>query len=175
MNIMTFRLKKQAQTGFTMLEVVVAMAVGAVGIIAFIGLQLKSMEISEESRQMSNAAYIAQEMAERMMSNSQDFQAQLVYQGDAGSDWDEEPSDDGFLDQINSCTGLACVVAADAAAFDIAEVKYLARATLPNGDVGYRKCGVGDAFDCIVVTWEDQNVNCSNVESDCYVLQLKIW
>jgi len=184
---MIFRNKRQFlqhrfQSGFTMLEVVVAMAVGAVGVMAFIGLQLKSVEISEDSRKRANAAYIAEEMAERMMANAQDEAARRRYQGEDGSYWSYTPSSPGYFFTYNRCSGTSCEDAAMAAYYDMIEVKTLAAAMLPNGKVGHRKCGTGDTFDCIVVAWEDADTaTCSPTGmdgsgvDDCYVLQLKIW
>ena len=64
----------------------------------------------------------------------------------------------------------------------IIEVKNLARVMLPNGNVGYRKCGADNAFDCIVVTWAEadpatcdpKSMDGSGVD-DCYILQVKVW
>lgn len=176
-------------SGFTMLEVVIAMAIGAVGIMAFIGLQLKAVEISEDSRKRANAAFLAEEMAERMMSNAQDYSAQRVYRGEAGSYWNQTAYDYGYFYAPINCMGApASPTCSDtnttaAAYYDILEVKYLAKSMLPpNGNIGHRKCGTANAFDCIVVAWDDADVNTCTPQgmdgtgvADCYVLQLKIW
>lgn len=182
------RKQYRRQAGFTMLEVVVAMAVGAVGVMAFIGLQLKAVEISEDTRKRANAAYIAEEMAERMMANSQDYAAKRRYRKeDSSVYWDYPVSHSGYFNMANYCsygTPPICQdsAAATAAFYDIVEVKVLAMHMLPNGNVGYRQCGTDNAFDCIVVTWGEANpatcdpkvMDGSGVD-DCYILQVKVW
>ena len=181
------RLNTQPQYGFTMLEVVIAMAIGAIGIVAFAGLQLKAGEISVESRQRTIAAFIAEEAAERMSSNSQDLGAVLVYQG-VGGFWGATPADQtGFSD------GIYCEIPCDAgqmATADIQNLKSLARSSLPNGNITHRRCGGGvpASHECIIVTWDDaDSATCgiregsSDLDDDrqgldeCYILQVKIW
>ena len=167
------------QSGFTMLEVVIAMAVGAVGVIAFVGLQLKSVEIAQESHERATAAYIAAEMIERMSMNTQDNNARQVYRGDTDSFWTQAPEDFGTLVLPDLCGGVCDPPTR--AQMDIREVKRLARAMLPNGDVSHRKCGTNEDFECIVVAWEDADINNCNLSGDgsglqdCFVLQAKIW
>jgi len=185
---MNFQRKKQPKylrrrAGFTMLEVVVAMAVGAVGVMAFIGLQLKSVEISEQSRNRANAAYIASEMADRMMSNSQDFLARRYYRGETGTYWNTVWSSPSWMNIYTYCTNstptstTGCGVPAQVAIWDIYEVKQLAAAMLPNGRVHRKSCGVGNTFDCLVVTWgETISATCDpETNTSCYVMQLKVW
>ncbi len=164
------------------------MAVGAVGVIAFAGLQLQSFEISEESRNRTVAAQIANEMYERISSNSQDFSARQIYQGDLGTTWLQAANNLGpfrmtpaCVDINNPCTPPQMAIE------DILSVKSIAIASLNNGQVRHRRCGAIDpatalpAFDCIVVAWNDEDAaNCNvgvdgNGLTDCYVLQIKVW
>lgn len=167
------------QRGFTMLEVVIAMAVGAIGIVAFAGLQIKSLEISEESRERATAAYIASEMVERMSMNTQDFSAAQIYRGQIGSFWDDAPEEFGALVIPDLCGGVCDPETR--AGLDIREVKRMARALLPNGDINQYLCGTGNDFNCIVVAWEDADPNNCSLQADgagledCFVMQVKLW
>lgn len=172
------------QRGFTLIEVVIAMAIGAIGIIAFAGLQLKSFEVGEESRYRSTAGFIATEMVERIFSNSQDYAARQTYQGDIGAFWADAPVDNGNYNMSNFCLDINTpCTPAELASSDIAAVKSIARATLPNGNISHKKCGAGDAYDCIIVAWNDAAddiVNCTlgtdgSGLNDCYIMQIKVW
>jgi hypothetical protein len=117
-----------------------------------------------------------------MMSNSQDYQARRYYRGETGSSWNNIPSTFGYFTTTNNCNtrpavGAGCDVPAQMAYYDIIEVKWLARNMLPNGNVNRRSCGVGNSFDCLVVTWnETSSVTCDpETDTSCYVMQLKIW
>ncbi len=181
---MMFKTRKKT-LGFTMLEVVIAMAVGAVGVIAFAGLQLKSAEISEESRQRAIAVYLATEMMERMMLNAQDNTAKRYYRGEIAGYWtskyDYAPSYAVLSYEACMNSASVCKDPYYRAIYDIYEMKYLASTMLPNGDMRYRACGPGSKFDCIVVTWEDANpATCGFATdgsglTDCYILQGLIW
>jgi type IV pilus modification protein PilV len=171
-----------------MLEVLIAMAIGAIGVIAFAALQLRSYEVSEEARYRSHAGFIALEMAERISSNSQDLTARQIYQGDDGDYWTRAPIDNGAYTIDSFCTKLSepCN-AATLASSDITTVKNIARATLPNGDVGHKKCGdadvTGSKYDCIIVAWNEEADDIQNCSlgtdgsglNDCYILQIKVW
>lgn len=173
-------------SGFTMLEVVIAMAVGAIGVMAFAGLQLKSLEVSGQSQERSTAVFLASEMVERMSSNAQDYGAQQIYQGEVGVYWnqtlDEYDSGLFYTADTDYCFGLGNPCnEAEMAQGDILVMRQMSRALLPNGDMTMHKCGDADVFQCIVVAWEgsDKN-NCSLMMDgsgldDCFVLQVKIW
>lgn len=171
-------------SGFTMLEVVIAMAIGAIGVMAFAGLQLKSLEISEEAYERSVATFLAIEMVERMSSNAQDYQAQQTYMGDTGWVWNNPIWDfrqiGGFQPPFWNCLGWDCTPT-QMAEGDIDTMRGTTLAMLPNGDMGVYPCGDNDTFQCVVVAWEDadrENCNLSMDGSgleDCFVLQVKIW
>lgn len=173
-----------------MMEILIAMAIGGIGVIAFAGLQLKSYEVSQAARERSNAAFIAHEMMERMLTNSQDFGAQQIYQGTFGGFWNVAPPlAVGNNFSVNSfCVGVQCTPA-QMASSDIQYIKQLAAAMLPQGNVGHRACGINPAdpnlrFECISVAWNGVDPNdaascrlevVDDRLRDCYQLQVKIW
>lgn len=182
------RINRHPQRGFTMLEVVIAMAIGAIGIVAFVGLQLKAGDLSLESRYRATAAFIADEAIERMTSNSQDNLAKNVYQDSEGS-WTADPGPRfGYFDPDYCRVTCSPQQMAEA---DITNLKRLARNALPNGSITHRQCGdaVGGGeppYECIVVTWDDAvAATCGTGDTDtdddsqgldeCYVLQMKVW
>jgi len=160
------------------------MAVGAIGIMAFAALQLKSYEVGEQSRFRSAAAFIAVDAYERMASNSQDFAARNVYQGEVGDDWEESSDNsDRRYYILTDCDNADNPCDPDEMAIaDIINLKRIAAATLPNGNIAHKKCGTSDDYDCIIVAWNDtadEIEQCSLLDGsglgDCYILQVKIW
>ncbi|EPF93075.1 hypothetical protein GCM10025882_06070 [Acinetobacter gyllenbergii] len=60
---------KNIQHGVGLVEVLVALVLLAIGILGFIGLQLKAIDASAEARQQVLALTIARDLAERMRAN----------------------------------------------------------------------------------------------------------
>jgi type IV pilus assembly protein PilV len=179
-------LSYSSHKGFTMLEVVIAMAVGAVGIMAFVALQLKSLEVSTQAYDRSTAVFLASEMAERMLSNAQDYGAQQVYLDEAGASWSQTLDENNYgvflIPDTDFCFGLANNCSEEEMAkADILVMRQMSRALLPNGDMTLYKCGGGGVYQCISVAWEDANKNdckltmSGNGLDSCFVLQVKIW
>lgn len=59
------------QHGFTLLEVLVAVLVLAIGIVGMIGLQAASLQANRDTRQQSSAVRLATELGEMMRANKQ--------------------------------------------------------------------------------------------------------
>jgi type IV pilus assembly protein PilV len=170
--------------GFTLLEVVIAMALGTLGILAFAALQLKSLEATTQSHERSTAVFLASEMMERMSSNAQDYGAQLRYLGEEGEFWNQTINeyDDNLFATADTeyCYGLTSnCTEVDMAAADILVMRQMAKALLPDGDMIVHKCG-NDFYQCIVVAWLGADrYSCEKKDGlspdDCFVLQIKIW
>lgn len=68
---MNQELKGQAQRGFTLLEVLVAMAILAIGLLGLASLQTTAMQFTSSAYLRSQAANLAYDMADRMRVNRQ--------------------------------------------------------------------------------------------------------
>jgi type IV pilus assembly protein PilV len=58
----------EACRGFTLIEVVIAVAVFAIGILAIAGLQIRSINLNSSARMQSEATTVAVDVLERLMS-----------------------------------------------------------------------------------------------------------
>ena len=95
---------RQAQTGMTLVEVLVTMVLISVGLLGVAALQLTSLKNNQESYVRSQAAMLAADMLDRMRSNQTGFNA---------GNYDMASDASGF-DQVGA-TGT--VAAADVAAW----------------------------------------------------------
>lgn len=113
--------------GFTLVEVLVAVLVLALGLIGGTAMQLQAMRTRHESALLSSATRIAAAMADRMRANVSQAPAYLTVDYDAHAE--PVPAAPASL-----CLDAPCDPAA-LALFDIYETKRLVRATLPAGRV----------------------------------------
>lgn len=131
--------------GFTLIEVLVAVLVLAVGLIGGTAMQLHAMRARQESALLSSAVQIATGMADRMRANA--AQVPGVY---LGLDYD------AHTEPVPAPPGSACMAAAcDGAAlaqFDLYELKRQVRAMLPAGRA--RVCRDADMWSGGKLRWE---------------------
>lgn len=62
-------LRVSRQGGFSLLEVLIAMVVLSVGLLALTALQINSLRATNEAQQITNVSLLAKEMADRMRAN----------------------------------------------------------------------------------------------------------
>jgi type IV pilus assembly protein PilV len=120
--------------GFTLIEVLVAALLLAVGIVGAAGVQVAALRTRHATGLMSGGVQLAAALAERMRANSAQMGAgdganpylQLRYDAAA----DGAPAQNGA-----SCFGGAACSSADMAAFDLYEIKQSLYADFPGGRV----------------------------------------
>ena len=119
--------------GFTLIEILVAILVLAVGILGAAGVQVAALRTRHLTGLMSGGVQVAGALAERMRANSAAMRSgdglnpylQLQYEAAAGA-----PPQPGVL-----CFGGAGCNSAELAAFDLFEVKQAVYAGFPRGRV----------------------------------------
>jgi type IV pilus assembly protein PilV len=150
--------------GFTMIEVLVAIFVLAVGLLGLAGLQAASLKNSTSSYTRSQAQLLAYDMLDRMRSNIQG-----VTNGSYDNLLSTTPTNP-------NCITSGCTVA-QLAQYDAYAWSDLLKKTLPSGAGVVEGNGLGSIF-TITVMWDDQHTgatgtNCSgNSATDltCFTL-----
>ncbi|UGQ47790.1 type IV pilus modification protein PilV [Massilia endophytica] len=113
---------RASQAGFTLLEVLIAVLVLALGMVGGLAMQLHALRARHESALLSNATQLAAGALERLRANPGQQASYLTLDFDAAS----EPSPASSA----ACFARACS-AAELAAMDIADIKRLAASMLP--------------------------------------------
>lgn len=81
------RLKiRNSQSGATLIEVMVALLVLAIGLLGFAGMQTKGIVTGRQAYLHSTAAFLAEDMAERIRANVKQAASYSMAFGDAGQD-----------------------------------------------------------------------------------------
>lgn len=123
---------KNAQSGFTLIEVLVAVFVLALGIVGAAAMQLAALRTRHQSALLSNTVQLASSMADRMRANS------VQMQRDDADNRYLNLAYDAAIDAAPPASGVPCFSAqqcdsAQLAAFDIDEFKRQVHAGLPAG------------------------------------------
>ena len=118
--------------GFTLVEVMVAVLVLALGVIGGAAMQLTAQQTRYQSGLLSNALQLASGMADRMRAN-----AEQMRQGDGANpyldlDYDAVTEPHPAIPAV-LCFAPASCSSAQLASFDIYELKQRVTATLPGG------------------------------------------
>lgn len=113
--------------GFTMLEVLLALLVLALGILGGAAMQLSALRTRHESALLSQATTLASALAERMRLNANPLYLSLNY--DALAEPDPSPPE-----PLCYAAGAGCG-SAELALFDLYELKVMVRDRLPAGRV----------------------------------------
>lgn len=150
--------------GFTMIEVLVAIVILAVGLLGLAGLQAISLKNSTSSYTRSQAQLLAYDMLDRMRSNRQG-----VNLGDYNDLLSTTPTNP-------NCISSGCTVA-QIAQSDAYEWSSLLQQILPSGTGRVKGNGPGTIY-TITVMWDDQHTgatgtacgNNSAVDLTCFTL-----
>ena len=139
------------QTGFTLIEALVALVIIAVGLLGLLGLQTAAIVSTDNAGYLSRAQVAADGMADRIRANPAPA-ARPVYQMARPADAAGAGSD--------ACLGAGSPCAPPAlAGLDRREWQNIVQRSLPNGQ-GFVDCAVGDqpcpVFD-ITVGWRERD------------------
>lgn len=172
--------RRRHARGFTFIEVLVAMLVLGVAVLAFAGLQVRALETTSVSHLRSQAMTLASDLSERMRANSGQM---AVYRTVANYNGGELPAGAPatwaspgagcmyFIDAaINGCSP------AQVALYDINEIEFLAADLLPRGRVLIEPCVDVPTLDCVAVAWSGTDpADCeSSATPNCIVMQVVI-
>lgn len=143
----------QRQLGVGLLEVLISLVVLVFGALGFAGLQLTALRNTNNANYRAHAALIAQDAIERVIANYDQITAyrtaaswaaaSSATPGEAPPDW-------------KKCMDAACS-SSEMAAWDIAQVGWIAANSMPNGQVVMKSCEFNANLDCVVVSWGDQD------------------
>lgn len=167
-----------AQRGFSFIEVLIAMLVLGVSVLAFASLQVRALETTGVSHVRSQAMTLAADMSERMRANPTaiaTYRTAALYNGanvptGAPSTWTSPGTGCVLTANVNSngCT------AVQMATFDINEIEHLAGQLLPAGLVRVALCPGMTNVDCITLAWGGTAINtcANNASPNCVVMQV---
>lgn len=156
------------QSGFSMLEVLMAVLVMAVGVLGYAGLQLRALDSTNQAYARSQATLLAQAAVERILANPGSYAVYI----DSGNWPTAEPA--AGLD--DSCNRADCVPD-EIARWDIEQLRWQTWNLLPAGRVDASPC-VGSQLQCVRVAWngtmpdecEDGNAVVAGI--DCFVVEV---
>lgn len=151
-------LHRAASSGFTLLEVLIAIVVLAIGLLGLAGLQASSLRVNHDAHLRSQATALAYDMADRMRANS--GQALL-----AGSPY--VIPFNAVVCNLNYAPAANLSVAAN----DIAEWRNQLACLLPRGDGRVTRAGTVFTVD---VRWnEREDGNAANLQTFSFEVRLR--
>lgn len=135
------------QRGVSLVEVLIALFVLAIGVLGYAGMQLFSLRGAEDAGNRALAMLIAVDAMERVMINPEQETTYFTassWPGTAPTPGGEYP---------DSCMSSACT-AAQLADADIDQLAWAAANSLPNGMIRVQNdCTGTPSPDCVVVSW----------------------
>jgi len=135
--------------GFTLVEVLVALLVLAIGLLGLAALQTTGMRFNQESSLRSQAIMIAYDIVDRMRANSI---------GKTAGDYDTVSATATFT--APSCIGAVNCTPDQIATFDLASWKARIAAALPAGTGAISTSGTRRT---ITITWKEKDLGMSTV------------
>jgi type IV pilus assembly protein PilV len=133
------------QSGFTLIEVLVAVALTAIGLLGLASLQMTSMGGTQAGSERTQAAMLALDISDRMRHNI-----------DAARDG-EYDLDLGDIPDSATCRSVSADCStADLAAADLSEWRTLVSASITGGDTSIATAASGNVTDVTVtISWVD--------------------
>lgn len=124
------RLKNHAQSGFSLIEVLIAIIVLSVGMLGAVGMQSAALQSNKESRNQAAAVTFARELGEKMRGNHT-----VAIQTAAADNpylFDTTLSGTSSVASFTvNCFTTGCPIPKDAAIWDVADWQTRVQATLP--------------------------------------------
>lgn len=162
-------LTKPAQRGFTLVEVLVSMVVVAVGILAVLGVQSRTLVDTQTAVRRAQAVRLIDDLSERMRSNPSGLAQINNYVSDFSEqpDPDDEPSPD--------CVGGSCT-SSELAQYDTTEWKKAIARSLPNGqarifEVAGEVSAVGGRRQLgVMVAWRENERDTGNADHNAELI-----
>jgi type IV pilus assembly protein PilV len=142
--------RQGAQSGATLIEVLVAVLLLSIGLLGMVGLQVRTMAYEKGATVRAAAANLVSDMSERIRANQG---AGAAYVSNAGGDHATLSAASPSLPSPN-CYSAACTIA-ELAAFDVAAWRISARSQLPAGVAVIESGGTG--LYRITVAWTDKD------------------
>lgn len=160
------RSDRARQSGFTLFETMVALAVTSVGLLGMASLQVAAMNGTQSSHQRIQAAFLAYDLTDRMRNNRASLQAGAY---DLAL---------GTVPAVASCRGVGLICApADLAAADLSEWRALVTTSLIDGNasvVTNTPAGSAVTNVTVTITWADSRTLPGNDGVDRLVYDVTI-
>src|SRR5690606_9008548 len=161
------------QRGISLIEILIALFVLAIGVLGYAGMQLFSLRGAEDAGYRATAMLIAVDTMERIMLNSEEEVGYF-----SASAWPTTaPTPGGSYP--DDCMSSACT-AAQLVDADIDQLAWAAANSLPNGMVrAQNDCTGGASPDCVVVSWGEVTPDdclsgaAINTAATCVVLEAR--
>lgn len=144
---------KKFQHGAGLTEVMVAMLLLSIGVMGFVGLQVRASTTGGDAFARTQATAITDDFASRVRLNSKQMAFYLT-----AANW----RDGG---DISACETADCTPA-QVAQYDMDNLVSSAAALLPNGQVNIQQCA-GSLANCIYVSWDDTTPTVGGGDNDC--------
>ncbi len=141
-------LTNRRQAGFTLLEVLVALIILAVGLLGLAGMQMSGLKNTNDSKYRTTAATVARDMADRMHANSKGMYVDNAYANISAS------NDITCGTPPVSCDGGTQCSTAQIAAYDVYKVY------CGSDDGGNKDSGVGD-----LLPSGDMTITCRDIDT----------
>ncbi|MGO1061995.1 type IV pilus modification protein PilV [uncultured Acinetobacter sp.] len=154
------------QKGVGLIEVLVALLLLAIGILGFVGLQLRAMDAANEATDRTIAINIARDLAERMRVNKSEL---AEYKTAINAKTKKNGCVGSSTNYLPNCSSQVM------AQFDASQITQ--KATDLGHVVKINNC-VGSSLNCIYVAWGDTNIDsnldaCIDASTGAYVANSK--
>lgn len=131
---------RRAQQGISMIEILIAILVLAVGALGFAGVQVVAMQKSENANYRSSAMLIAQDAVERIQANTEALDEYLA----------ADPIEIPETTPQQACTGDCSI-----SALDRSQLAWTVDRNLPNGLIKIDDCEF-NGMTCVVLNWGER-------------------
>lgn len=143
------------QRGFSFFEVLIAALIMGIGVLGFVGLQVRALDSTGIAHFRSQATVIAADLAERIRMNPtalDTYRKEDVWKDN--EDMLESPPTEWEQGKYSCLYGEVSAAACDAddlVVYDALEARFQARQLLPGGTISVRECDSGQT--CVVIAW----------------------